>query len=86
MAQRDIPMTMLRRRADTPHMERWAPFRLPGKRAGDLTLISVYGYPNEGPYGRNKELIGEIADYVGSLQGANWVVGGEWNITPIPMG
>ena len=67
-----------------PHAGRWDPYRPPGKnkKAGDFTLISVYGYVGEGPAGRNRAWIGEIAAYTAGLRNAHLVAGGDWNITP----
>ena len=56
------PVYLLPKKA-TPHGGRWAAFRVPGRRAGDLTVVSVYGYTGLGPAGRNKELVQEIAEF-----------------------
>ena len=47
-ARQGIPMARLPRET-TCHQDRWAPYRIPGRSAGDLTLVSVWGYTGEGP-------------------------------------
>ena len=47
-ARQGVPMARLPRE-DTLHGARWAPYRIPGKSAGDITLISIWGYIGEGP-------------------------------------
>ena len=81
MSQQEVPMDKFPR-PHTDHGHRWAAFRVPGAKAGDLTLISVYGYPHEGPSARNRAIIREVATFAGGLQGAHWLVGGDWNLTP----
>ena len=81
IARRGVPMTRLPR-DDTPHGARWAPFRVPGKTAGDLTLISVWGYPGEGPSTRNRALLQEVATFAAGLGGSHWLAGGDWNLSP----
>ena len=80
-ARQGIPMARLQRET-TCHQDRWAPYRIPGRSAGDLTLISVWGYTGEGPTARNKALIAEVATYVAGLGGAHWLAAGDWNLTP----
>ena len=68
-------------RGPTPHGARWAPFRVLMDNRLEVTLVSVYGYPSEGPGEANTALVQEIAAYLAGIGAALWAVGGDWNLT-----